>query len=258
MEKDYNNNLFDRSEDEIFNEPEKYKKYGDNCVRGKKYQDAIIHYETALDKLKNIFSKHTDSLVKNFSKATQLINTIGIPCHLNMSLCYYHLEKWNESITECTKVLELDKKNIKAIYRRCKCEIILNKFNEAERDLNCILYDKEKYNELYNELENKKKNQNINQYNRITLLIITMFNIIDSKLKFLPFYWLIEKCYGITISYYNFIMNIYIKIKFIVIDTPLSYYTKAKNVLFKYINIAYSYVNSIRGFFNYDTLSKNK
>ena len=107
--------IFDRSEDEIFSEPEKYKKYGDSCLKGKKYQDALIHYETALEKLKMIFSKHSDCLVKNFSKATQLINTIGIPCHLNMSLCYYHLEKWNESVAECTKVLELDKKNIKAV-----------------------------------------------------------------------------------------------------------------------------------------------
>ena len=255
--------IFDRSEDEIFSEPEKYKKYGDSCLKGKKYQDALIHYETALEKLKMIFSKHSDCLVKNFSKATQLINTIGIPCHLNMSLCYYHLEKWNESVAECTKVLELDKKNIKAIYRRCKCEIILNKFNDAERDLNCILYDKEKYKELYNELENKRKlieeqNTKITQYNRIITIMIAVFGIVDAKLKCLPFYWVIEWCYGLVVSYYNFLINCYMKCKCIFIDTPLSYYAKGKNTICKYIDIAYSYVNRIRGFFNYDTITKNK
>lgn len=254
--------IFDRSEDEIFGEPEKYKKYGDICLKGKKYQDALIHYETALEKLKIIFSKHSDSLVKNFSKATQLINTIGIPCHLNMSLCYYHMEKWNESIAECTKVLELDKKNIKAIYRRCKCEIILNKFNDAEKDLNCILYDKEKYKELYNELDSKRKlveqDTKATHYNRIITLMITVFSIVDAKLKYLPFYSVIEWCYSLVISYYNFLMKISMKCKFIFIDTQLSYYSKGKDAICKYIDIAYSYVNRIRGFFNYDTITKNK
>lgn len=88
--------------------------------------------------------------------------------------------------------------------------------------------------------------------------MIAVFGIVDAKLKCLPFYWVIEWCYGLVVSYYNFLINCYMKCKCIFIDTPLSYYAKGKNTICKYIDIAYSYVNRIRGFFNYDTITKNK
>ena len=58
--------------------------------------------------------------------------------------------------------------------------------------------------------------------------MIAVFGIVDAKLKCLPFYWVIEWCYGLVVSYYNFFINCYMKCKCIFIDTPLSYYAKGK------------------------------
>jgi tetratricopeptide (TPR) repeat protein len=68
-------------------------------------------------------------------QATDLIEEIGIPVHLNMALCFLNLEDWNNVIFFCNKVLELKPDNIKALYRRCRAFLKMKNLEKAAKDI---------------------------------------------------------------------------------------------------------------------------
>lgn len=124
--------------DEEYKAPLLEKIIGDRENQDHNYDKAITHYLLALDKLKKFFDKRTNELAKDFSKAKKLIDTVGIPCHLNLSLCYLKLSEWNKCIYECDKVLQMDKTNTKALFRRSKAYSEINEFIKAKEDFQIV------------------------------------------------------------------------------------------------------------------------
>ena len=96
------------------------KKLGDVKLSEKEFEEAIHHYKNAIMALKIVFDEdHFNN--EDDLKASELIEEVGIPVHLNLAYCYLQLEeKWESVIYYCNKVLELKPDQLKALYRRCK------------------------------------------------------------------------------------------------------------------------------------------
>jgi tetratricopeptide (TPR) repeat protein len=107
-----------------FEIPRIEKKLGDVKNSEKNYEEAITHYKNAIMALKILFDEDT-SLSEDEKKATDLIEEVGIPVHLNLAYCFLQLEDWKNVIFYCNKVLELKPDQLKALYRRCKAYIKL-------------------------------------------------------------------------------------------------------------------------------------
>ena len=56
-------------------------------------------------------------------------------CWLNEALCEIKCEHWNEAIKCCNAVLEIESKNVKALFRRGNAHFGKQEYQEALRDL---------------------------------------------------------------------------------------------------------------------------
>lgn len=260
------NNILNETNEEILDEPIQEKKKGDNFLKNKNYEEAVKCYQLSLSKLKNIFKKYHDFLVQNFKKAKELIDTVGIPCHLNLSLCYLIMQEWNNCIVECQKVIEMDINNKKAIYRKCKSEINLGLLDNAKEDymlLEKLISEKTELNELKQAIElkeiekNKKENnaqKTLNWIDKVFLLIFPLTQTIKTLLHILPFFWVIERAYGLLMKYYSFLENVFLLGKKLILDIPFYYWERCKslfihmqNKIAGLINILLSPLSFIKG-----------
>ncbi len=122
-------------------EPDKFeiprieKKLGDVNNSEKNYEEAIAHYKNSIMALKILFDDEK-SLAEDEKRATDLIEEVGIPVHLNLAFCFLQVEDWESVIYYCNKVLELNPENVKAIYRRCKAYL---KLKEVRNKINLSL-----------------------------------------------------------------------------------------------------------------------
>ncbi|KAL0660076.1 hypothetical protein Bca4012_080661 [Brassica carinata] len=87
------------------------------------YEEALSKYALALE------------LVQEFPDCTELRSI----CHLNRGVCLLKLGKYEETIKECTKALELNPTYFKALVRRAEAHEKLEHFEEAVADLKKIL-----------------------------------------------------------------------------------------------------------------------
>ncbi|KAF8049931.1 hypothetical protein N665_2086s0007 [Sinapis alba] len=87
------------------------------------YEEALSKYLLALE------------LVQEFPESIELRSI----CHLNRGVCLLKLSKYEETIKECTKALELNPTYSKALVRRAEAHEKLEHFEEAVTDLKKIL-----------------------------------------------------------------------------------------------------------------------
>ena len=57
----------------------------------------------------------------------------------NLAMCHLKKDNWQKAHTNCTKALELDPKNVKALFRRGKCNAQLGHLDEAKEDLDQVI-----------------------------------------------------------------------------------------------------------------------
>ncbi|RVX04994.1 Peptidyl-prolyl cis-trans isomerase FKBP65 [Vitis vinifera] len=62
-------------------------------------------------------------------------NALRISCNLNNAACKLKLGEYLEASKQCTKVLELDPSNIKALYRRSQSYLRISELEKAEADI---------------------------------------------------------------------------------------------------------------------------
>ncbi|KAH9738751.1 peptidylprolyl isomerase [Citrus sinensis] len=96
--------------------------------------DSVLHYEVTLI---------------DFTKAAKIIefdhsftddekhqaNGLRLSCHLNNAACKLKLEDYSEASSLCTKVLELEPLNVKALYRRSQAYLKTSELEKAEADI---------------------------------------------------------------------------------------------------------------------------
>ncbi|XP_038988523.1 LOW QUALITY PROTEIN: tetratricopeptide repeat protein 1-like, partial [Phoenix dactylifera] len=99
------------------NQANDVKEEGNKLFKAGKYEDALLQYELALQIASEVPSSEVCSI-----------------CHANRAACFLKLEKFNDTIKECTKALELNPLYIKALVRRAEANEKLEHYEEAIAD----------------------------------------------------------------------------------------------------------------------------
>ncbi|XP_050292660.1 peptidyl-prolyl cis-trans isomerase FKBP62-like [Quercus robur] len=105
----------------------KKKEEGNALFKVGKYERASKRYEKAVR-----FIEY-DSSFSEVEK--QLAKVLKITCNLNNAACKLRLKDYKQAGKLCTKVLEVDSKNVKALYRRAQAYIQLVDLELAEQDI---------------------------------------------------------------------------------------------------------------------------
>ncbi|XP_042515729.1 tetratricopeptide repeat protein 1-like [Macadamia integrifolia] len=99
------------------------KAEGNQLFGSGQYEDALSKYELALQ------------LAAEIPSAIELRSM----CHANRAVCFSKMGKYDETIKECTKALELNPSYMKALLRRAEGHEKLEHFEEAIADMKKIL-----------------------------------------------------------------------------------------------------------------------
>lgn len=99
------------------------KLQGNKLFGNGQYEEALLQYELALQFVPAMASSVEFSSI----------------CHANRAICFLKLGKYDETIKECTKALELNPTYMKALIRRGEAYEKLERFEEAIVDLKKIL-----------------------------------------------------------------------------------------------------------------------
>ncbi|KAK3405891.1 hypothetical protein EUGRSUZ_K02110 [Eucalyptus grandis] len=105
----------------------KKKEEGNVIFKAGKYAKASKRYEKAVKYIEYDTSFSEDE--KKQAKA------LKVACNLNDAACKLKLKDYNQAEKLCTKVLELDSRNVKALYRRAQAYIELSDLDLAEFDI---------------------------------------------------------------------------------------------------------------------------
>jgi tetratricopeptide (TPR) repeat protein len=99
------------------------KVQGNKLFSEGQYEEALLQYEHALQ------------VVPDMSESTEIRSI----CHSNRGVCFFKLGKYEDTIKECTKALELNPTYMKALTRRGEAHEKLENFEEAIADMKKIL-----------------------------------------------------------------------------------------------------------------------
>ncbi|KAK8560735.1 hypothetical protein V6N13_026171 [Hibiscus sabdariffa] len=105
----------------------KKKEEGNALFKAGKYLRASKRYEKAVK-----FIDYDSSFGEEEKKQAKLLK---VTCNLNNAACKLKLNDYKQAAKLCTKVLELDSKNVKALYRRAQAYIQLVDLDLAEADI---------------------------------------------------------------------------------------------------------------------------
>ncbi|KAH9679934.1 peptidylprolyl isomerase [Citrus sinensis] len=105
----------------------KKKEEGNVLFKAGKYERASKRYEKAVNYI------GYDSSFSDEEK--QQAKVLKITCNLNNAACKLKLKEYKQAEKLCSKVLELDSKNVKALYRRVQAYIQLVDLDLAELDI---------------------------------------------------------------------------------------------------------------------------
>ncbi|KGN57238.1 70 kDa peptidyl-prolyl isomerase [Cucumis sativus] len=133
----------------------KKKEEGNVLFKAGKYERASRRYEKAVRYIEYDTSFSDEE--KQQSKA------LKISCNLNNAACKLKVKDYKQAEKLCTKVLELDSRNVKALYRRAQAYIQLVDLDLAERDIKKALEidpDNRDVKIEYRQLEDKVREYN--------------------------------------------------------------------------------------------------
>lgn len=99
------------------------KDEGNQLFGAGQYEDALLKYEYAL-----YLAPDMPSSVDTRSK-----------CHVNRAICFSKMERYEDTVKECTKALELNSAYMKAFVKRGEAHEKLEHFEEAIADMKKIL-----------------------------------------------------------------------------------------------------------------------
>ncbi|KAL7209381.1 hypothetical protein ACSBR1_031003 [Camellia fascicularis] len=105
----------------------KKKEEGNALFKAGKYERASKRYEKAV-KFVEYDSTYSD-------EEKQQAKVLKVTCNLNNSACKLKLKDYKQAEKLCTKVLEIDGRNVKALYRRAQAYIQLVDLDLAEIDI---------------------------------------------------------------------------------------------------------------------------
>ena len=135
------------------------KKEGNDKYKNKEIEEALAKYNEAYEKLKNELPKIDKE--RDHNPQTSELFTLYIQLAQNLSLCYFKLEKYEESIKLDQIVIARDSHYDKAYYRLFKSFLKLGDKAQAVFFGNILLnFDdetKKRYEDIIPEIEQTKK-----------------------------------------------------------------------------------------------------
>ncbi|XP_057749899.1 peptidyl-prolyl cis-trans isomerase FKBP62-like [Arachis stenosperma] len=105
----------------------KKKEEGNALFKAGKYERASKRYEKAIK-----YVEYDSSFSDEEKQKTKVLK---VTCNLNNAACKLKLKDYKQAEKLCTKVLELDSRNVKALYRRAQAYIQLVDLDLAEMDI---------------------------------------------------------------------------------------------------------------------------
>jgi len=130
----------------------KRKELGNNLYKEGKYEDAISKYQLALKMFEQMWSL-TDEEKKKVNADVKL------PCLLNIAQCQLKVNDFSEAISSSNKALDIDKENVKAIFRRGQANLRSGNFLQARSDFTEALKLSPDMKDIRAELELLKKKE---------------------------------------------------------------------------------------------------
>lgn len=134
----------------------KKKEEGNALFKSGKYARASKRYEKA-----SKYIEYDTSFSEDEKKQSKQLK---ISCNLNNAACKLKLKDYKEAAKLCTKVLELDSQNVKALYRRVQAYIQLADLELAEADIKKALEIDPDNRDV--KLEYKILKEKIKEYNK--------------------------------------------------------------------------------------------
>lgn len=120
-------NTWEMDDDEKLEQAKLLKEQGNKYLKESKLLLALKKYNRA------------KTYLTGFVKETDESKQLQIAVHSNLSLLYQKQNNNDEVFANCNKVLELDPKNIKALYRRGQVRLTTQDFESAIADFNSVL-----------------------------------------------------------------------------------------------------------------------
>ncbi|KAH9603664.1 hypothetical protein KSS87_009240 [Heliosperma pusillum] len=134
----------------------KKKEEGNALFKAGKYVRASKRYEKAAK-----YVEHDTSFSDEEKKQSKVLK---ISCNLNNAACKLKLKEYRQAEKLCTKVLEMDSTNVKALYRRAQAYIHLADLELAELDIKKALEIDPENREV--KLEYKTLKEKMKEYNK--------------------------------------------------------------------------------------------
>jgi len=102
---------------------QKKREEGNEFFKQGKLNIALRKYKKAIE-----FIPSDSSLTEEQKKEVKVMK---VPCHLNHAICLIKEKKWKDALEQTEKVLEVEPKNIKGLYRKGLVLIGLDRWEEA-------------------------------------------------------------------------------------------------------------------------------
>ena len=131
---EYKQSTWALSDPEILEEVPKMKEKGNDLYRAGDHGGAAEVYREALGYLERMSLKEHPR-----TEQWRTIEEMKVPLLLNYSQCKLVFGEYKEVVTHTTSVLEFDKDNVKALFRRAKAHAGLWNLAEAERDFERVV-----------------------------------------------------------------------------------------------------------------------
>ncbi|XP_023748652.1 70 kDa peptidyl-prolyl isomerase [Lactuca sativa] len=132
------------------------KEEGNTLFKRQKYERASKRYEKALS-----FVEYDSTFSDDEKQESKILK---ISCNLNNAACKLKLKDYKQTVKLCTKVLDADSKNVKALYRRAQAYIQLVDLDLAEMDIRKALEIDPKNRDV--KLEYKLLKEKVKEHNK--------------------------------------------------------------------------------------------
>jgi len=122
---------WEMNEDERLEQAEYSKNRGSDFFKASKYQLALKQYKRV--------TQFVGPFVASSDTGKDKKNSILLAGYLNLALTYLKLNKFQDALTNCNLSLEIESKNVKALFRRGQALVAINEFEKAKSDFEMVM-----------------------------------------------------------------------------------------------------------------------
>ena len=120
--------------------PARIKADANALFKSSRYDEAAVLYGNAIDNAEVARALEIAAEYESTSTPDATMLKIGIDCLNNRSLCYQQVSRFSKVIEDCSRVIDCDENNIKALFRRSQAFEGREKYRSALEDVRrCLI-----------------------------------------------------------------------------------------------------------------------